>query len=54
MNAGLIGAEVVKALLMLAFEEARRRGLTEAESEKLYIETRLQFLENDPKLIPEV
>ena len=51
---GVVGAEVVKALLMLAFEEARRRGLTAEQTEKLYIEERLKFLSNDPTKLPEV
>lgn len=49
-----VGAEVVKALLMLAFEEARRRGLTAEQAEKLYLEERLKFLENDPAKIPDL
>jgi hypothetical protein len=47
-------AEILKGVIMFAFEEARRRGLSDAEMEKLYIETRLAFLSNDPAKIPEV
>lgn len=50
----VVGAEVVKALLMLAFEEMKRRNLTTEQAEKLYLETRLAFLANDPAKIPEV
>jgi hypothetical protein len=50
----VVGAEIVKALLMLAFEEARRRNLTAEAAEQLYLETRLAFLRNDPANIPEV
>jgi predicted RNA binding protein YcfA (HicA-like mRNA interferase family) len=53
-TAAVISAEVVKALLMLAFEEARRRGLSEEEMVKLYHEEREKFIKNDPVLIPEV
>lgn len=39
---------------MLAFEEARRRGLTREQAEELYLKTRLEFLMNDPANIPQV
>ena len=50
----VISAEVIKALLMLAFEEARRRGLDAAALEKIYLTERLAFLDNTPDKIPEV
>lgn len=50
----VITAEVIKALLMVAFEEARRRGLNAEQMEKLYLEERLKFLSNDPNKIPDV
>ena len=54
-NAGIIvGAEVVRALLYLAFEEARRRGLSAEQSERLYFEERQKFLASDPNKIPDV
>lgn len=49
-----MSAEVIKALFMLAFEEARRRGLDAAQLEQIYIKERLAFLENTPDKIPEV
>ena len=51
---GMIAAEVFKALIIVAFEEARRRGLSAEQMEKLYIEERIKFLSNDPAKIPEV
>jgi hypothetical protein len=50
----VVTAEVVKALIMLALEEARRQGMSAEQIEKLYLETRLEFIKNDPATIPEV
>ena len=50
----VLSAEIIKALFMIAFEEARRRGLDAAALEKIYITERLAFLENTPDKIPEV
>lgn len=48
------GLEVVKLLLMLAFQASRNANLTPEQFEKLYLEQRLAFLSNDPSKIPEV
>ena len=47
-------AEVVKLLIMLAFQQAQTAGLSAEEFEKVYLRERLKFLESDPKKIPEV
>jgi len=47
-------AEVVKLLIMLAFQQAQLAGLSAEEFEKVYLRERLKFLESDPKKIPEL
>ena len=51
---GVLAAEVFKALIIVAFEEARRRGLNAEQMERLYLEERIKFLANDPSKLPEV
>jgi hypothetical protein len=41
-------------LLMLAFQASRNANLTPEQFEKMYLESRLAFLSNDPAKIPEV
>lgn len=50
----VIAGEVAKVLLGLYFQYMKQAGLTAEESEKLYLETRLAFLNNDPSKIPNV
>lgn len=51
---GIIIAEGLKFLLMLAFQEAQKAGLTKEQIDQLWIDERTKFLLNDPKKIPEV
>jgi hypothetical protein len=50
----VISAEVAKALLGLYFQYMNQAGLTAEEGEKLYLETRLAFLNRDPSKIPDL
>lgn len=50
----VLAGEVGKVLLGLYFEYMRQQGVSDAESERLYLETRLAFLNNDPSKIPTV
>ena len=47
-------AEVAKLLIMMAFQQMQRAGMTPAEIEKLYLQERLKFLASDPSKIPDV
>ncbi len=48
------GAEVVKLLLILAFQTARRAKMAPEELDKLYTDTRVKFLASEPEAIPEL
>jgi hypothetical protein len=52
--AATIAGEVAKQLLMLYFQNLQMAGLSAEEAEKLYLSTRLKFLENNPSKIPTV
>jgi len=49
-----IAAEIIKALLMTAFIEARRRGLSAEEIERISADTRAKVEQMDPADIPDV
>lgn len=53
-TAVLAGVEIVKMLLMLALQEARRANMTQEEIEAQFEVALIQFMENDPNKIPEV
>jgi hypothetical protein len=50
----VIAGEVAKVLLNLYFQYVKQSGLNAEEAEKLYLQTRLDFIKNDPALIPTV
>ena len=50
----VVAGEVAKILLQMYFQQMQLAGLTSEQSEKLYLETRLAFLSNDPSKIPTV
>lgn len=50
----VVAGEVAKILLQMYFQQMQMAGLTAEQSEKLYLETRLAFLSNDPSKIPTV
>ena len=50
----VIAAEVIKALLMLAFREARRRNVSLEDIERISREVRARVEALDPEDIPEV
>jgi hypothetical protein len=50
----IAGIELVKMLLMLAMQEARRANLTPEQLELAFSESLAQFNANDPNKIPEV
>jgi len=52
MNA-LIAIEVIKALTMLAMQIMKENDITPEAYNKLFEETRAEFLRNDPYNIPE-
>lgn len=49
-----ITVEVAKVLLGLYFQQLAMAGLSPEEVEKLYLTTRLAFLNSDPSKIPNV
>lgn len=51
---GFVAAELVKTLIMVAFEEARRRGMSEDQIAKIYVDELVKFMSNKPSNIPEV
>jgi len=50
----VLAGEVGKVLLGLYFEYMKQKGLSDADIERLYLETRLAFLNRDPSRIPTV
>jgi hypothetical protein len=50
----VIAGEVAKVLLQMYFQQLAMAGLSAEEAEKLYLTTRLAFLNSDPSKIPEV
>ena len=50
----MAGTEIVKMLIMLAFQVARRENMTQDEIEVAYQEALMKFLGNDPNKIPDV
>lgn len=50
----VVAGEVAKVLLQLYFQQLQMAGLSAEEAEKLYLKTRLEFLENNPAKIPNV
>ena len=53
-GSGVLIAEGLKFLLLLAFQEARKAGLTKEQIDRLYFVEKDKFAANDPNLIPEV
>jgi len=52
--AAVISAEVLKALIMIAFQELRKKGMTAEEIEAYAKELRAEIDALDPAEIPEV
>lgn len=50
----VIAGEVAKVLLQMYFQQLAMAGLSAEEAEKLYLTTRLAFLNSDPNKIPNV
>lgn len=50
--APIIGAELVKAIILLALQEAIKIGMSEEEIIKMVQSERLKLLANDPANIP--
>ena len=50
----LIGAEAIKALIMLAFQELRKKGMTAEQIDEYAKELRAEIEQLDPADIPEV
>ena len=50
----VVAGEVAKLLLQMYFTQLQMAGMTAEQSEKLYLETRLEFLKKNPANIPDV
>jgi len=54
MSIEMMGVEVVKMLVVLAFQEARKAGMTLAELTALYESEKTKFRANKPDNIPDI
>lgn len=46
------GVEIAKQLIMLAFQNAQKAGMTSEQIDKLYSDQKAEFLASDPANIP--